>query len=309
MPPSPITQQPPEQIVNQIFVNQGYTQWWTLLAGAQRFNPPLEYGTDYQTPVDTPIHSITTGVVVYAQLPPDYYVPGQSSIGYVLQIENTDGTLIHYQHMHSLNVSVGDTIQVGDLLGYSGGCPADCYSSNGCSCGDKWSTGAHIEVRFSQKYGGHSGEPWTNGNWIDPVPIMDALAGSFPDVTPSQAFKSSFLNGLVGAYAKNVLANNPLKTNDGVAQTFVHLDQLLEFDAFWLDPLPTFNILGAKILDPIGAFQVYLNGIVRNIVSLVLVTMVLFLGLYIIFKVVNHLIDLTGKVGTALTMAAPFIAA
>lgn len=154
-----------------VFSQLGLPQWWTI-SPSQRFgaNANGEWGEDFPMAPGSRVGSITGGRVVYVGQPS----PG-SSIGYVVQVESPDGTLTHYQHLQSATVKEGDTVQPGQVVGLSGGCPTGAYTATGCRWTDANSTGPHIEVRRATGYT-PSGGVWYQP-WVDPQGQWSALAG------------------------------------------------------------------------------------------------------------------------------------
>lgn len=147
----------------QEFNLNGLVAWWDEKYATQDFNNRNEKGRDFgRFPVGTPIASISSGRVVYAQqMNSD---PG-SSVGYIVQVENADGSLFHYQHLRSTSLRVGDYVHAGDIVGLSGGCPASGYGTKGCTHTDQYTTGPHIEVRYAPHYDpsrGAWGQQWQN---------------------------------------------------------------------------------------------------------------------------------------------------
>jgi hypothetical protein len=164
--------------VGRVFTAQGLPQWWTMRP-SKGYDGKSEKGQDYSLPLNTPVGSLTSGRVVYAsQMHSD---PG-SSVGYIVQVEQADGSLIHYHHLRSINVVEGQYVHVGDVLGRSGGCPADGYGAQGCTRTDKYTTGPHIEVRYAPSYDPSKG-PWnqqfvapqTGFNYYASAPVDDNL--------------------------------------------------------------------------------------------------------------------------------------
>lgn len=149
----------------KVFSTDGLVIWWQQTIG-QHFGQNGELGTDFDMPYGTPVGAIEGGTVVYAGLPPDSLVPGHTSLGYVVQIKNSDGSILHYQHLKSLapGMAAGKIIAGGDVIGTSGGLPVD-----------SWSTGPHIEVRYSPTY--TPGTIW-NQSWQDPLPYFTGKLGA-----------------------------------------------------------------------------------------------------------------------------------
>lgn len=154
-----------------VFQQDGLVPWWNYPTQTWGING--EQGTDFGLGgFGVPVGSLTAGRVVYVG---DGGYPG-SSIGQIVQVQSSDG-LYHYQHLQTANVQVGQTVNVGDILGTSGGCPVGAYG-NGTSCTryDQYSTGEHIEVRWSPTYNPASGV-WGQ-NWQNPLSQFLALSGS-----------------------------------------------------------------------------------------------------------------------------------
>jgi hypothetical protein len=159
--------------VSDIFNQFHLVQWWQINRVTQFFGQNGEQGADYGlTGFGVPVGSITSGRVVYVG---DGGYPG-SSIGQVVQVLSPDG-VYHYQHLQSSSVIMGQTVHVGDIIGTSGGCPSGCYGQNpSCTCYDQYSSGQHIEVRYSSSYN-QSADMWHRGNWTNPVWHFMGLAG------------------------------------------------------------------------------------------------------------------------------------
>ena len=163
--------------VKDIFQQLGLVEWWAPDRITWPFGSPGEYGNDYGLgKFGVPVGSVTSGRVIYVG--DGGYA--NSSIGQIVQVLNSDGSLVHYQHLRSANVKVGQNIAVGDIVGTGGGCPVGAYPpgdvGQGCTRYDQYSTGQHIEVRFSYKYNPNGGV-WLQ-NWIDGAGIFQALAGA-----------------------------------------------------------------------------------------------------------------------------------
>lgn len=173
--------------VAQAFQSLGLVQWWNF--PTQTFGQNGEKGTDFgMGGTGKPVGSLTPGRVVYVG---DGGYPG-SSIGQIVQVLTPDGKLLHYQHLKSSNVSVGQSVQVGTPVGTSGGCPVGAYSSDGQSCTrtDTFTTGQHIEVRIAGNYNPANGV-WSQA-WINPLATFISVAGQpATNVTTSIATSGS----------------------------------------------------------------------------------------------------------------------
>lgn len=98
-------------------VTQGYN-------GSFSHTGPDQYALDFRMPVGTPVHAARGGTIVKAKS--DSSVGGserryQNSANYIL-IRHTDGTLANYAHLKKDGslVKVGQVVEAGDLIGYSG---------------------------------------------------------------------------------------------------------------------------------------------------------------------------------------------
>jgi len=98
-------------------VTQGYN-------GTYSHTGPDQYAIDFRMPVGTPVHAARGGTVVKVKI--DSSVGGgdrkyQNQANYIL-VRHGDATLANYAHLKKDGavVKVGDTIEAGELIGYSG---------------------------------------------------------------------------------------------------------------------------------------------------------------------------------------------
>ncbi|MCU1536274.1 MAG: Peptidase, partial [Humibacillus sp.] len=86
---------------------------YTLTSGFGMRWGKLHPAQDFATPVGTPVHSLSTGTVVFA---------GWDSTGYgnLVKIRYWDGTVSFMAHNSRLLVSVGDTVAPGQTIALSG---------------------------------------------------------------------------------------------------------------------------------------------------------------------------------------------
>jgi hypothetical protein len=107
-------------------------------------------GIDLAMPEGTELHSIANGIV-------DKVFDGSGKIGEGLSIKLESGQRLIYGHMDQVNVSVGDKIGYGDLLGMSG------------NTGNSTSAHLHFAIRNP------------DGTFMDPTPLagkVDAMSGN-----------------------------------------------------------------------------------------------------------------------------------
>jgi murein DD-endopeptidase MepM/ murein hydrolase activator NlpD len=100
----------------------------------------MHEGNDFGTPVGTPVNSMSTGTVVFAGWEGGY--------GNKIEIEYWDGTVSVYGHMSVIQVSVGEQVKPGEVVGLSGN--------------TGHSTGPHLHLEI-HPYGGAA---------IDPAPWL-----------------------------------------------------------------------------------------------------------------------------------------
>ncbi len=100
-------------------------------------------GVDYAVPVGTPVRAPAAGTIDVA---------GQrSGYGNAIYINFGGGTTARFGHLSKFNVKPGDTVEAGDVIGYSGGAPG--------AEGAGRSTGAHLHYEVRQ--GGRAVDPRT----------------------------------------------------------------------------------------------------------------------------------------------------
>lgn len=107
-------------------------------------------GIDLAMPKGTELHSIADGFV-------DKVFDGSEKIGEGLSIKLESGQRLIYGHMDQVNLSVGDKVEYGDLIGMSG------------NTGNSTSAHLHFAIRNP------------DGSFVDPTPLagkVDAMSGS-----------------------------------------------------------------------------------------------------------------------------------
>lgn len=72
----------------------------------------MHNGNDFGCPVGTPVVAMSRGTVTF--------VGQEGGFGKKVEIEYWDGTVSYYAHLDSFNVSVGQQVAAGDLVGGSG---------------------------------------------------------------------------------------------------------------------------------------------------------------------------------------------
>lgn len=113
---------------------------------------------DFGMPVGTPIQSPISGTVVKVQTLTDSY-------GKNVRIRDADGNTHYFAHLNDFNVKEGDTVQAGQVIGYSG------------NTGDSGSPHLHYEVR--------RGDNWNDQ--LDPYTYINAYNNSVTATDTSKA--------------------------------------------------------------------------------------------------------------------------
>lgn len=101
----------------------------------------MHEGNDFATPVGTPLHAMSKGEVTFAGQEGGY--------GTKVEIEYWDGTVTYYGHMSEISVNVGESVDPGDIVGYSGN--------------TGHSTGPHLHLEIHPDGGGA----------VDPAPWLE----------------------------------------------------------------------------------------------------------------------------------------
>jgi len=113
------------------------------------FHPKPHSGVDFAAPAGTSAQSVTNGVV-------SKITTNDQWLGNSVRINGTDGKEWVYGHLSKINVSQGQSINSGDILGLTGGIPG--------TPGAGHSTGAHIHI-----------STLVNGQIVDPTPVLTAV--------------------------------------------------------------------------------------------------------------------------------------
>lgn len=120
-------------------------------------------GVDYAASVGTPVQAAAAGSVTYA---------GNrvgSGYGIVVYLDHGSGISSRYAHLSGTNVTVGDRLSAGDVLGYVG------------STGD--STGPHLHFELLRDGRKINPEPYLSGSQT--VPVSNVQPANNPVVPDS----------------------------------------------------------------------------------------------------------------------------
>lgn len=126
------------------------------------FSGSGENGNDFAMPTGTPVYAVQSGTVVGQ----GYYGGGG-----VVSVKSSPKRIWYYQHLDQNVAQVGETVQAGQLIGYSGG----QNSGGNHPSSPEFSGYQHIEVGINAPWGGIWGNDQGLPN-IDPRPTLLALA-------------------------------------------------------------------------------------------------------------------------------------
>jgi murein DD-endopeptidase MepM/ murein hydrolase activator NlpD len=99
------------------------------------------YGVDIAMPENSPVHSISEGIIVFAEW--------TSETGFVIIIEHLNGLISIYKHNASIIKSQGDRIDTGEIIAFTGNTGS-------------LTTGPHLHF-----------ELWYQGEPVDPVSYIE----------------------------------------------------------------------------------------------------------------------------------------
>jgi len=80
---------------------------------SDRFNlENKHYGVDIAMPENSPVHSISEGIVVFSEW--------TTETGYVIIVEHLNGLTSIYKHNASIIKFQGETVETGEIIGFTG---------------------------------------------------------------------------------------------------------------------------------------------------------------------------------------------
>lgn len=159
----------------------------------ESFRKSTHNGIDFAFPKDSPLYSISDGVVSKI-----IKEESGSSLGNAVFIKLKNGNELVYAHLNKININVGDKIYVNQLIGYSG--------NTGNVVGDNGGYHLHFAVKD------------TNGNWVNPeqyIPLIQKMgnieiANDIQTLDPS-AMLYQALNSFTELTVNTMnLINNPI---------------------------------------------------------------------------------------------------
>jgi murein DD-endopeptidase MepM/ murein hydrolase activator NlpD len=129
----------------------GLATWLNKWGSQQGFGQNGEQGVDYSVPYGTSVPALFGGKVLFAGRTQWSNTPGDSSGGLVAIQTNVAGLgnqIYYILHLDSVNVTAGQNINPGTIVGKSGG-----QTSGGAwPASTKYSTGPHIEEGFNASF-------------------------------------------------------------------------------------------------------------------------------------------------------------
>lgn len=286
--------------------------WWNFNITHGYGSFPDAQGYYYQP--DNNIFGVPTGYPIAAILPGTVTGTHGSDVSYggvvTVKLDTPINNLAtHYAMIHMSRVSVtkGAHVNAGSILGYAGGniTAGSAPASLGFALypGDDYATDG-----FFQQYFGAQNK--SAPAQLDSYSIAKQAANGTLNITPSGI--GSPTNNVVD-FALNLTSNNivqgliktatiPFNPDQNVAQTLSDIDKVMTIQ----NPIPDSSIF-SNDHDPLSAigtwFTVWVPDLFQNIMSdfaaIILRGTVMFLGIYIVFKVVNSFIDFSGIAKTA----------
>ena len=115
----------------------------------------FHYGIDYSLGVGTPIYMVIPGEIIRAD--------GRNAKGYgnVIYVKHDDGVVTRYGHMSRMDVNVGRRVEMGDMIGLTGGAEGAPGAGN--------STGPHLHWEYI-----------VNGKHVDGLSEADKYFATHP---------------------------------------------------------------------------------------------------------------------------------
>lgn len=150
-----------------------------------------EHGTDFGTPLFTPITALLSGTVTAIRTGSFGY---GDTITWQLDTPYNGATHAYTIHLSAINpnVSIGTHVNVGDVIGYSGGATPDSYQQNLASTPYSLPSGLQAQLDTSQySTGAHTEFGFTNANDYDSGDFSANSTANHPELNPT-----SFINSV-----------------------------------------------------------------------------------------------------------------
>lgn len=242
------------------------------------------YANDIQTPCGTPITALFDGTVVDARC---------TDWGYQLFIQQDNGMQYYYYHLKTVNVSIGQFVRAGQFVGFSGGDPADMNQP--CVPAAKWTTGCHTHVGFFTGY--KNSIPYGP----DITPYLSQIRQGIGLPACNQSATNQQGNPITTAFTQ-ALPTAVKTTYQAVTDTSPITDLFILFDDL-CQAINPFDVQVQYALGGIGGLhdpvdwlvQVSLN-LFGDLIAFSLRGAMFLTGMYIMFKILNAMVNLTGKI-------------
>lgn len=259
-------------------------------------------------PAHYPLVAILPGTVTGVNGPQGQVQPWGATVTVKLD-KPLNSLATHYAmlHMESTSVKVGQHVQPGDKLGVGGGnitagsAPASvgfalCSGDNYGNSGNEWTT-----------YYQGKGVPQLN-----PVSLLDSAKSG--TLTFSGSFNASSGSGGNGTFTglPQLLHKGTAKIspNDSVAHFFFTIDQMMRLE----NPIPDPNQVGQisgpgfSIPNPLEWTGDLIYNLGVDYVAFQIRAFIVLLGVYIVFKSVNSVMNITGTIGSVVGTAGKLAA-
>jgi hypothetical protein len=269
------------QTIGALFSSKNLWKWWEQNngRGTNPFNGVSEKGIDYSTTFATPVCVPVAGKIVRI-------VHNNNSIGDVVELQASDGSVWLYQHIDA-NVKVGQTLGVAGAIGTEDGLPVDQYS-----------TGPHIEVRYCKPGTWNAGiDSWVEP-WVNPFSIFSGLSG---DAVGGPIDSSTITSTVVNTAQKAI---NVLTPNASVTATLYAIDQFMTlknpFDVS-TETIDQVSFLGSSPIDnPFTWLGTIGSNIVLDLGAATFRLILAIVAVFILFTVMKKFVDVGAVAGTAL---------
>jgi murein DD-endopeptidase MepM/ murein hydrolase activator NlpD len=249
--------------VDQVFTQAGLWKWYSSPA-TNPFDGVNEKGMDFANAFGTPVGSPIAGSVVRtAQF--------ANSIGSMIEIQAVDGSVWLFQHLTG-KLATGAKVSVGTIIGLENGLPVDQYS-----------TGPHIEVRYTAPGTWNAATPQYGEPWINPASVYAKIGGAAASGTPPPVSVPT------PTPITQTIAKSLAPTAD-VTALLILLDGVMTL----LNPFDvgTVNVVGGTtISDPISWLAAFGTNLWDDLGSVGIRLLFLLSGSYILLKTMNEFID------------------
>ncbi len=255
--------------VDQVFTSLGLWKWYSSTP-TNPFDGVNEKGIDFASSFGTPVGSPVAGTVVRT-------LQWQNSIGTMIEIQATDGSVWLFQHLTG-KLQTGAKVSVGTVVGLENGLPVDQYS-----------TGPHIEVRYTAPGTWSAAQPQYAEPWINPASVYakigsSSVTGGTPPpgggTTPPPVTKPPVTATITAHLAPNA----------DVTALLILLDQIMLVN----NPFTVQNttvIGGTTIEDPFAWLAEFGTNLYNDSLAVLLRSVFVIVGGWLLLKVGNEFLD------------------